>query len=67
MIITGSIVGMLLPDSSIFMQAQRKDLIENTNESRVRVCARGTSTFYWMWIFLAACNTAVCRFVGARA
>ena len=41
MIITGSIVEVLLPGSSIFMRARRaKDLIENTNESCARVHAR---------------------------
>lgn len=50
MIITGSIVGVLLPDSSIFMRAcGAKDLIENTNESCARVSVRVIRTFYWMW------------------
>lgn len=54
MIITGSIVGVLLPDSSIFIRAcGARDLIENTNESCARRCAsvRVMSTFCWMWIF----------------
>lgn len=40
MIITGSIVGALLPASSIFTQAcvAQKVLIENTNESCARLC-----------------------------
>lgn len=38
MIITESILGVLLPASSIFIQAHgAKDLIENTNESRARL------------------------------
>lgn len=54
MIITESIVGVLLPDSSIFIQpCGAEDLIENTNESCARVLAsvRVMSAIYWMWIF----------------
>lgn len=54
MIIMGSIVGVLLPYTSIFMRAcGAKTLIENTNESRARACAskRALRTFYRMQIF----------------
>lgn len=39
MIITGSIAGLLLPHTSIFIQPHGvKDLIENTNDSCARLC-----------------------------
>lgn len=51
MVITGSIVGALLPDSSTLIHAcGAKDLIENTNESQAHVrfeCACNER----MWIF----------------
>lgn len=62
MIITGSIVGVLKPDSSIFIQACRvSGLIENTNESRACERARVMRT-----LDVAAFNTAVCTFEGVR-
>lgn len=62
MIITGSIVGVLLPHTSIFIQPRGvKDLIENTNDSCARLClhVRGTGCGY-----LAVFNTVACMFVG---
>lgn len=62
MIITGSIVGVLKPDSSIFIQASRaRDLIENTNESRAckGVCVMRT-------LDVAVVNIAVCTFAGVQ-
>lgn len=39
MIITGSIAGLLLPHTSIFIQPRGvKDLIENANDSCARLC-----------------------------
>lgn len=61
MIITGSIAGLLLPHTSIFIQPRDvKDLIENANDSRAppRLSVRVTGCGC-----LAAFNTVACMFV----
>lgn len=50
MIRTGSIVGVLLPETSIFISAcGAKDLVENTTKSCAHVCECACNEQSWMW------------------